>query len=549
MRGVQTAVSLGGACLGVLTGGGVEEEAGPSNDGKEGHGEEDDDTRLRSPSALCSWVTDLVHSHVTINEPQERYGRGPPDPSAWSKLRKQKRIAFAAIGDGSTLQTVQAVLPPQLAEGLSTGVAVTVTGKWTPSPGQGQSHELQVNQVQILGENDATAYPIQKKYQSPEFLRTLPHLRSRLPINSLILRLRSLVTVQVTNYFAEHDFVQCHPPIITSSDCEGAGEVFTVAPEVPSSSDKSSSNQIKKHEDMFFGSPKYLTVSSQLHLEALAQSVNKVWTLSPTFRAEKSDTARHLSEFYMLEAELAFVDDANVVMDVVEEMLRSVAFKLQESVVGQELLEARARDQDQESTSVSHATLAQRWQGLAEGPWPRISYAVAIRHLKDAVAQGKAEFEYAPGHEDGLQTEHERFLAESLGRGGPIFVTDYPRNIKPFYMAPSNDPTVDESAASTVACFDLLVPEICELVGGSMREHRLEQLLKSMEEQGLQQASDDSTDASDGSLQWYVDLRRYGSVPHGGFGLGFDRLLCYLAGVPNIRDVVSFPRWHKRCDC
>ncbi|RYN36509.1 hypothetical protein AA0116_g8937 [Alternaria tenuissima] len=412
-------------------------------------------------------------------------------------VRKQKRIAFAAIGDGSTLQTVQAVLPPQLAEGLSTGVAVTVTGKWTPSPGQGQSHELQVNQVQILGENDAT----------------------------------------------------CHPPIITSSDCEGAGEVFTVAPEVPSSSDKSSSNQIKKHEDMFFGSPKYLTVSSQLHLEALAQSVNKVWTLSPTFRAEKSDTARHLSEFYMLEAELAFVDDANVVMDVVEEMLRSVALKLQESVVGQELLEARARDQDQESTSVSHATLAQRWQGLAEGPWPRISYAVAIRHLKDAVAQGKVEFEYAPGHEDGLQTEHERFLAESLGRGGPIFVTDYPRNIKPFYMAPSNDLTVDESAAPTVACFDLLVPEICELVGGSMREHRLEQLLKSMEEQGLQQASDDSTDASDGSLQWYVDLRRYGSVPHGGFGLGFDRLLCYLAGVPNIRDVVSFPRWHKRCDC
>ncbi|OWY44263.1 asparaginyl-tRNA synthetase [Alternaria alternata] len=587
---VQTAVSLGGACLGVLTGGGVEEEAGPSNDGKEGHQEEHHDTRLRSPSALCSWVTNLVHFHVTINEPQERYGRGPPDPSAWSKrlstfcpsniaellrpspqsisaqrtprdnealtingyvrtVRKQKRIAFAAIGDGSTLQTVQAVLPPQLAEGLSTGVAVTVTGKWTPSPGQGQSHELQVNQVQILGENDATAYPIQKKYQSPEFLRTLPHLRSRLPINSLILRLRSLVTAQVTNYFAEHDFVQCHPPIITSSDCEGAGEVFTVAPEVPSSSDKSSSNQIKKHEDMFFGSPKYLTVSSQLHLEALAQSVNKVWTLSPTFRAEKSDTARHLSEFYMLEAELAFVDDANVVMDVVEEMLRSVALKLQESVVGQELLEARARDQDQESTSVSHATLAQRWQGLAEGPWPRISYAVAIRHLKDAVAQGKVGFEYAPGHEDGLQTEHERFLAESLGRGGPIFVTDYPRNIKPFYMAPSNDLTVDESAAPTVACFDLLVPEICELVGGSMREHRLEQLLKSMEEQGLQQASDDSTDASDSSLQWYVDLRRYGSVPHGGFGLGFDRLLCYLAGVPNIRDVVSFPRWHKRCDC
>ncbi|KAL6149609.1 asparaginyl-tRNA synthetase [Exserohilum turcicum] len=464
-------------------------------------------------------------------------------------VRKQKRIAFAAIGDGSTLQTVQAVLPPQLAEGLSTGVAVTATGKWTPSPGQGQSHELQVDQVRILGENDAPTYPIQKKYQTPEFLRTLPHLRSRLPFNALLLRLRSLVTAQVTSYFAKHDFVQCHPPIITSSDCEGAGQVFTVAPEAPSAPATPSSTQAKQQDDLFFGAPKYLTVSSQLHLEALAQSVNKVWTLSPTFRAEKSDTARHLSEFYMLEAEVAFVDNVSVIMDTVEDMLRSVASELHTSLVGQELLEARARDQDQDSASVSHATLAQRWQGLIAGSWPRITYKAAVQHLQDAVAQGKAAFEYAPGHENGLQTEHERFLAESLGNGGPVFVTDYPRNIKPFYMAPSTDATPEDSAAPTVACFDLLVPEICELVGGSMREHRLPNLLKSMDDHGLGHVTDGSTDASDGSLQWYVDLRRYGSVPHGGFGLGFDRLLCYLAGVPNIRDVVSFPRWHKRCDC
>jgi len=393
------------------------------------------------------------------------------------------------------------------------------------------------------------AYPIQKKFQTAEFLRTLPHLRSRLPFNSLILRLRSLVTAEVTKYFAKHGFVQCHPPIITSSDCEGAGEVFTVAPGAPSVLDQKSSNQAKQHEDQFFGSPKYLTVSSQLHLEALAQSVSKVWTLSPTFRAEKSDTARHLSEFYMLEAELAFVDDVNIVMDVVEDMLRSVASELQTSSVGQELLEARARDQEEERTPVSHTVLAQRWQGLVAGPWPRITYKAAVQHLKDAVAQGKLEFEYAPGHEDGLQTEHERYLADSMGRGGPVFVTDYPRNIKPFYMAPSNDLTAGEEAAPTVACFDLLVPEICELVGGSMREHRLPKLVKSMNDHGLQPIAESTTDASDGSLQWYVDLRKYGSVPHGGFGLGFDRLLCYLSGVSNIRDVVSFPRWHKRCDC
>jgi asparaginyl-tRNA synthetase len=368
-------------------------------------------------------------------------------------------------------------------------------------------------------------------------------LRPRLPLNALVLRLRSFVTAQVTGYFAQQDFVQCHPPIITSSDCEGAGEVFSVAPYAPSAANKEPTNHGKEHEDFFFGSPKYLTVSSQLHLEALAQSVNKVWALSPTFRAEKSDTARHLSEFYMLEAELAFVDDLQAVMDVVENMLRAVATELQSSVVGKELLEARARDQNSDDNSVSQSTLTQRWQGLIDGPWPRITYETAIQHLKDAVEQGKAEFEFAPGHEDGLQTEHERYLAESIGRGGPIFVTDYPRNIKPFYMAPSSGSTAEGQTASTVACFDLLVPELCELVGGSMREHRLPELLQAMKDHGL------DPEASDGSLQWYVDLRRYGSVPHGGFGLGFDRLLCYLSGVSNIRDVVSFPRWHKKCDC
>ncbi|KAH9862117.1 hypothetical protein IAQ61_010320 [Plenodomus lingam] len=469
-------------------------------------------------------------------------------------VRKQKRIAFAVIGDGSTLQTVQAVLPPQLAEGLSNGAAVAVTGTWAPSLGKGQSHELQVDHVRLLGENDAAAYPMQKKYQTAEFLRTLPHLRSRLPFNSLILRLRSLVTAHVTSYFAKHDFVQCHTPIITSSDCEGAGEVFTVAPEVPSPAtpEATSTNQMKQREDLFFGSPKYLTVSGQLHLEALAQSVNKVWTLSPAFRAEKSDTARHLSEFYMLEAELAFVDDVNQIMDVVEDMLRSVTSEVKSSTVGHELLEARAQAHEQEDGGVSPDTLVQRWQGLVAGPWPRITYGNAVQHLKDAVAQGKVSFEFAPGHADGLQTEHERYLAESVGLGGPVFVTDYPRNIKPFYMAPSTSMQTEAQAATTVACFDLLVPEICELVGGSMREHRLHELLQAMKEHGLQGAegaADGDEAATEDALQWYVDLRRYGSVPHGGFGLGFDRLLCYLSGVSNIRDVVSFPRWHKRCDC
>lgn len=314
-----------------------------------------------------------------------------------------------------------------------------------------------------------------------------------------------------------------------------------MAPEPPAKSDSSPSQQ---HSEPFFGSTKYLTVSSQLHLEALAQAVGKVWTLSPTFRAEKSDTARHLSEFYMLEAELAFVDDVSSVMDVVEGMLRSIATELQSSHIGKELLQGRRQDESEstseDSTSVSPAVLAQRWQGLINGPWPRVTYSEAIEHLNQAATDGRVTFTYQPGGEDGLQTEHERFLAETVGGGGPLFVTDYPRNIKPFYMAPSSGNVGGTQNVKTVACFDLLVPDLCELVGGSMREHRLPQLLESMEENGL---------GSSGSLQWYSDLRRYGSVPHGGFGLGFDRLLCYLSGVSNIRDVVSFPRWHKRCDC
>lgn len=377
----------------------------------------------------------------------------------------------------------------------------------------------------------------------------MPHLRARLPFNALLLRLRSLVTAQVTNYFANHGFVQSHPPIITSSDCEGAGEVFTISPDSASKLTEADPKEPAPRQDQFFGSPKYLTVSTQLHLEALAQSVGKVWTLSPTFRAEKSDTARHLSEFYMLEAEVAFVDELADVMDVVEGLLRALATDLQSSQVGSELLEARARDDKEDDHVVSSTVLAQRWQGLVAGPWPRITYQDALEHLRSAAAEGNAQFEFEPGHEDGLQTEHERYIAESLGGGGPVFVTDYPREIKPFYMAPSTTPSSSSGGRPTVACFDLLVPDLCELVGGSMREHRLPELAKSMEEHGLQGGAADYSDLSSGSLQWYLDLRRYGSVPHGGFGLGFDRLLCYLSGVTNIRDVVSFPRWHKRCDC
>lgn len=301
----------------------------------------------------------------------------------------------------------------------------------------------------------------------------------------------------------------------------------------------------------FFKDPKYLTVSAQLHLEALAQSVGKVWTLSPTFRAEKSDTPRHLSEFYMLEAEVAFDWDMNRIMDVVENMLRSVAQSMRGTRTVKELLQtARNKEKDSETgdaqeTAITAEVLEQRWDGLLiEKAWPRVTYEQAIEALQLAGQTGGAQFEHAVTYETGFQAEHERYLAKTFGQGTPIFVTHYPRHQKPFYMTPSIT-----NGKETVECFDLLVPDLCELAGGSMREHRSKELMDAMRSHGLLKGTGEQTDADDiSNLQWYIDLRKYGSVPHGGFGLGFDRLICYLSGVSNIRDVVAFPRWYGRCD-
>ncbi|KAL9051897.1 MAG: hypothetical protein Q9162_005735 [Coniocarpon cinnabarinum] len=310
---------------------------------------------------------------------------------------------------------------------------------------------------------------------------------------------------------------------------------------------------------MFFGSPKYLTVSSQLHLEALAQSVGKVWTLSPTFRAEKSETARHLSEFYMLEAEEYCVTELEDVMGTVEQLIRAIAQGLQSSDVVQELRMWHSQSNEGSVDDPQKVDIQHRWKMICQPQqWARITYHEAVKLLQEAESKGNT-FASHVDVSSGLQTEHERYLADRVGQGAPVFVTDYPRAIKPFYMAPSQGPQDRLGPVETVACFDLLMPDVCEVVGGSMREHRLEVLESSMREKGLLKGgSVDTLDASGtkvrtrdtkSGLDWYLDLRRYGSAPHGGFGLGFDRLLAYLAGVKNVRDVVTFPRWHKRCDC
>ena len=404
-------------------------------------------------------------------------------------------------------------------------------------------------------------YPLQKKYHTNDFLRTLPHLRQRLPLNSLLLRLRSQTIASFNQFFAQQNFVQTHPPITTSSDCEGAGEAFTLNPQ-DDTIIQHDGTEVKRTAEPFFRAPKYLTVSSQLHLEAMAQAVGRVWTLSPTFRAEKSDTPRHLSEFYMLEAEIAFVENLEGLMHFVENMLRTVTQQLQQNGLAEEILSAYPSDPTgDDGVCINRHILEERWSKLVESPWPRLTYSDAIGCLQKAADAGRVSFKFPPTYEAGLKAEHEKFLAQEIGAGGPVFIMDYPADQKPFYMAASSSSIGKSDPFPTVSCFDLLVPEICEIVGGSIREHRLHNLLNSMQRQGIKLGKEyrrrleaSNTEAYDsapdvGNLDWYADLRRFGSVPHGGFGLGFDRLLCYLAGVPNIKDVVAFPRWYGRCDC
>lgn len=382
--------------------------------------------------------------------------------------------------------------------------------------------------------------------------------------------------------------MQVQPPLITSSDCEGAGETFTIFPRedvtAPTTTNSESSTPEPKH---YFRTLKYLTVSSQLHLEAYAAELGRVWTLSPTFRAEKSDTPRHLSEFYMLEVEINFMDDLHLLMDVTECLIRDLTKCLHGTQVGQEIILAKRsgepgleNETDSElsiSKSISH-----RWEVLMNTPkWPRVTYTEAIKLLKEAVSTKDAKFQYRPSWSQGLHFEHEKYLVEQIFGGTPVFVTNYPKTLKPFYMAPSSHDSM--GIGNTVACFDLLLPVISEVAGGSLREHRLPELIRSMREHGLIKMTTAARDSlADGAhaellspsekpstslpsispnypflqpgedighLQWYADLRRWGTAPHGGFGLGFDRFLSYLAGVSSLRDVVPFPRYFCRAEC
>jgi asparaginyl-tRNA synthetase len=383
---------------------------------------------------------------------------------------------------------------------LATGASAVVEGKLVPSPAQGQKWEMRATKVDLLGVADAT-YPLQKKGHTAEFLRTIAHLRPRSNLYGAVFRMRSKLAFAVHQFFQERDFVYVHTPIITASDCEGAGEMFRVTALKGNIDDKAQAD--------FFGKPTYLTVSGQLEGETFACALSNIYTFGPTFRAENSNTARHAAEFWMIEPEMAFCD-LNGDMDLGEEFIKGM---------GKYALENCAEDLALFGKFVDKG-LNERLKFVVERPFVRVPYTEAVEILNKS---GK-KFEFPVQYGLNLQSEHERFLTEEHFKS-PVTVYNYPREIKPFYMRLNDD-------QKTVTAMDVLVPGIGEVIGGAQREERLEQLLENMKFHELKPED----------YWWYVDLRKYGTVPHAGFGLGFERLLMFLTGVSNIRDVIPYAR-------
>ena len=464
-------------------------------------------------------------------------------------VRKQKKHAFAVITDGSTVGGLQAVMTPEQATNITNGTYVDLVGTWEKSLGAGQSYELQVEEIKNVGPSVAEENPIQKQDMTSEYLRTIPHLRVRTAQYSLLARVRSQVVAAAHDYFrqVDHEAVFVHPPSITSSDCEGAGETFVVNPRTYSQRVVNAHGRYVGGANGYFGGRKYLTVSSQLHLEAYAAELGDVWTLAPTFRAEPSDTSRHLSEFYMLEAEHRGIRSLHALLAHVRNLVKHIATSVEANGIVADL-ELIQKD----------LNIRERLQTLL-GDWEMLKYSEVITKLTAAYGSDPKPFEQKPVWDKGLQLEHEKWAVANLAHNRPLFVTHYPRKVKPFYMLPSGlDAPNSQDPYATVACFDLLLPfGCCEVAGGSLREHRLEYLIANMRAAGMLKNVKKNVgeypyltrDESLGSMQWYADLRRFGSSPHGGYGLGFDRLMGYLTATTSVRDVVPFPRYYGRADC
>jgi asparaginyl-tRNA synthetase len=465
------------------------------------------------PQAICDY-----RSHMTkaISVKAALASSSPSDEvlvQGWVRTRRDaKTFSFIEINDGSCVKNLQVIADASLpnygvVQHLTTGASISVLGKLMPSQGQGQKWEIKATSVDLIGSADAT-YPLQKKGHTTEFLREIAHLRPRSNLFGCVFRVRSRLAYAIHQFFQDQGFVYVHAPLITASDCEGAGEMFRVTTLDLENVPKTPEGKVDASTD-FFKRSTYLTVSGQLEAEAFACAFSKVYTFGPTFRAENSNTSRHANEFWMIEPEMAFTDLAGN-MDMAESFVKYLINDVRTHCA--EDLEFFGKFVDK--------LLVERLNFVLERPFQRVSYTEAVEMLRKS---GQA-FEYPVEYGINLQSEHERYLTEQLFKC-PVTVYNYPKEIKPFYMRLNADDR-------TVTAMDVLVPGIGEIIGGSQREERLDVLLASMQRHGLK------TD----EYQWYLDLRRFGTVPHAGFGLGFERMLMFVTGVSNIRDVIPFPR-------
>ena len=437
----------------------------------------------------------------------------------WVKTKRgNKHVAFIALNDGSTIKNIQVVADVEkfsedVLKKVTTGACLRVNGLLVESMGKGQSVEIQANEIEVYGEADVDTYPLQKKGHSLEFLREIAHLRPRTNTFSAVFRVRHAMAYAIHKYFNDRGFFYWHSPLITASDCEGAGEMFQVTtldldnlPRVEGKIDYSQD---------FFGRHTSLTVSGQLEGELGAMSLGKIYTFGPTFRAENSNTPRHLSEFWMIEPEMAFFEIEDN-MDLAEDFIKYlVKYALENCQDDLEFLQ-----------SMYDKELLERLRFVVDNKFVRLTYTEAIEIL----SQAKQKFEFPIHWGVDLQSEHERYLVEKHFKS-PVILTDYPKEIKAFYMKQNED-------GKTVRGMDVLFPLIGEIIGGSQREESMEKLLARMAEVGIE--------AKD--MDWYLDTRRFGSAPHSGFGLGFERLLLFVTGMSNIRDVIPFPRYPKNAN-
>ena len=465
-------------------------------------------------------VSELLSQDITLQEVSIK---------GWVRTFRANR--FIALNDGSTINNIQCVVDFEnfdelLLKRITTGAAIHVTGELVESQGKGQNVEIVVSKLEVLGDSDSETYPIQPKKHSFEFLRENAHLRTRTNTFSAVMRLRSSLSFAIHKYFNDNGFYYMHTPIVTGSDAEGAGEMFRVTALDTKNPPLTKDGNVDYKQD-FFGKETNLTVSGQLEAETYAMSLGKVYTFGPTFRAENSNTSRHLAEFWMIEPEVAFMDLAGN-MDLAEDFMKSViSYVLEHNKEDLQFLDERLFNEEKTKPQAerSEMRLIEKLKFVTDNNFKRVSYTEAIDILRNCKPNKKKKFKYLINDWGAdLQSEHERFLVEKHFKC-PVILFDYPANIKAFYMRLNED-------GKTVRAMDILFPGIGEIVGGSQREERLEVLKEKMA----------ALDIPEEELWWYLDLRKYGTAVHSGFGLGFERLVMFATGMGNIRDVIPYPR-------